>query len=883
MKVTITHFKCYYNTTTYDFPAFKLSLLSSPSGSGKTTIFTSIMWCLYGSVQKIKPNKSNSTKETRVMIELPEFQNLKIIRSSSKFEVILNNGNILTFDSAQGYIDSIFGNKTLWISSSYMAQKELNPIMTLPNVDRFKLLHELTYGVDAELEINNPDFYLNKCDNLISTVKTTSNIETGKFNVMKENYCQLFNSNIDIINSWPQHLALDQLSNLIKQKEDLVLKNIELNNKLIIVRDIESKILTINNMLILLNDKLLLINYRPIDEIQKDLNKYEAQNILLKKIYLIESLNKQLIDLGDIPENYIERLPKAQEELNLILNFNNSCMNEGITPDQLNNEILRLEEDIKADDIYNNWKNEMEIWKMEYDKQFKIIEELWIIECNTTQNKYNLELERKKEIENNNFQLMNEYNKKCENKNKSIIEYEKIKKLYEQEQKNKNEYEIISNNYETCKQWWNSNFKSELNNINIENKIHEFNMLLEELICPHCNNGVTYSNKSLFKGHSDFNARELAKNQITNITNIHNICKYYHEYKNIENITLPNPPSPGNYSLPELIEIPIHSGLILPKKAKVEIRPQPIEPRKINNNSRMRYLKLKSLNQPNYDIDKLRKEITVLNKGYECCRIKTQLNALGVINEKINENEILMKITELEKELSTAQQKQSDKNSILNSINDLQNSIPFKPEKSSEILNSELNSNNNKIIDLDKYIKAGNLIIKLTQDRQNVESMHNYLLQLSTYQNNIDKIKQIINEVSSSSLEDTVKNITSITNLILKEIFDDDIAISLNTHKELKNAKIKLQVNIQIYYQNTIYSDPSEISGGEQDRISIALTLAIAKLSNSPLILLDESFKFIDENLKEKCLEVIKTHFCNKTVIHVSNECVKGVHHEVFG
>lgn len=889
MKITITHFKCYYGTVTYDFPQYKLSLLHSNSGSGKSTIFVAIMWCLYGTVQKIKPDKSSTAKDTSVIVEFPEYQNLKITRTLSKFEIILNNGNILIGDNAQGYIDNIFGHKTLWVASTYMHQIEPNSLLTSSNYDRFKLLHELTYGSEADLEINNPDFYLDKCDNLIAQTKTAIDIETGKFNVLKENYCQFFNANANIINSWPNNIPYENVSIFSSDKQKFIEHNLKLSNELISIRNIESKINTINTLINSTNDKINSISYRNIDEIQKELDNYEAQVTLLNKLKLIESLQKQLKDLGNIPENYLERLPKAQQELNDILNFNNICLNEGFHPSQLKEEILKYEKEITLEGLYNNWKNEMEIYNKEYQEQNLIIETKWLQDCNDEQQKYNFYIQKRKEIENHNFNLTSEYNLKCDIKNKKQQEYQRNLKIYEEE-KNKidtirNEYEKIKPNYEMCVQWWKTNFNSDITITNIENKISEYNMLLEELICPHCNNGVTYSNKTLLKGHSDIKTRELAKEQIINIKNIYEIFKFYEQinkkYNEInKNLDIPIPPSPTIYAQPQLLDLPPNINLILPPKPKIDIK-IPIEPRKPLSNSKLKYEKLKSLIPPINDINELKKEIEILNKGYEYTKIKTQLEGLGIIEIPLNSNEILNKVSELQKELLLSRQKEIEKKSLFESIMELQNTLPEKPIKNSETIIEEINKNNENVKILEGYITAGNLILKINQDRMVVENLHNYILQLSTYQNNIEKVKQIINEVSSSSLEDTVKNITYNTNLILKEIFNKDIAISLNTHKELKNSKIKLQVNIQIFYRNTIYEFP-EVSPGEQDRISIALTLAISKLSNSPFIFIDETLKFVEENLREKILELIKEQFKNKTIIHVSHSCIEGLHDEIL-
>ncbi len=70
---------------------------------------------------------------------------------------------------------------------------------------------------------------------------------------------------------------------------------------------------------------------------------------------------------------------------------------------------------------------------------------------------------------------------------------------------------------------------------------------------------------------------------------------------------------------------------------------------------------------------------------------------------------------------------------------------------------------------------------------------------------------------------------------------------------------------------DSIYHPVSTLSGGMKRRVAILR----AVLSNADIILLDEPFKGLDDDVKKKTIQLIKKHTSNKTVIlitHLSDE-----------
>ncbi len=116
----------------------------------------------------------------------------------------------------------------------------------------------------------------------------------------------------------------------------------------------------------------------------------------------------------------------------------------------------------------------------------------------------------------------------------------------------------------------------------------------------------------------------------------------------------------------------------------------------------------------------------------------------------------------------------------------------------------------------------------------------------------------------------------------MEELFEDEIYIKLDTHKTLKKGDKKLQVNLQIEYRGHVYDNANQLSGGENTRISFAITLALAKIIGTPFLLLDECMANLNEELREKSFKILKKYFHNVTILHICHEIVKGTHDSVI-
>src|SRR4029077_7821917 len=118
--------------------------------------------------------------------------------------------------------------------------------------------------------------------------------------------------------------------------------------------------------------------------------------------------------------------------------------------------------------------------------------------------------------------------------------------------------------------------------------------------------------------------------------------------------------------------------------------------------------------------------------------------------------------------------------------------------------------------------------------------------------------------------------ISSINVFIAKHIqrlFKHPISMMLSLYKTIKSTGIdKPQVNFTINYRDGVLSDIKSLSGGEKERISLLLTLAVSRVCGNNLFMLDESLVNLDKISKRACNSLIRDIAPDTITLLVSHE-----------
>jgi ABC-type Mn2+/Zn2+ transport system ATPase subunit len=110
---------------------------------------------------------------------------------------------------------------------------------------------------------------------------------------------------------------------------------------------------------------------------------------------------------------------------------------------------------------------------------------------------------------------------------------------------------------------------------------------------------------------------------------------------------------------------------------------------------------------------------------------------------------------------------------------------------------------------------------------------------------------------------------------------EEPISVEFKTIRESKtkaDAKT-MTCSMSIFYRNAVYASHSQLSGGEADRVSLSMMLALGSLLGSNIIMLDETLNTLDRNAKIQIVELLKQVVGDtKMCFVVSHEGVEGVY-----
>jgi len=185
-------------------------------------------------------------------------------------------------------------------------------------------------------------------------------------------------------------------------------------------------------------------------------------------------------------------------------------------------------------------------------------------------------------------------------------------------------------------------------------------------------------------------------------------------------------------------------------------------------------------------------------------------------------------------------------------------------------------------------VEISDEISKLLNEKKKLVLLREEVVQLENKVVGLSKIKMVAKELEHKRIISTLQTIGDFTNDVLCMLFDEPIKIDFDVFKTSKTSKTtKPSINYKILYKGHEIDSIDQMSGGEADRVSLAVSCALFKFSNFPFLILDEFASSLDLNNKEASISGLKTFLGtveSKSILCISHDTVEGMydHHLIL-
>lgn len=332
MKLTLKNFRC-YKEKTFEFED-GLTLISGPSGVGKSTILMAIHFAIFGTGLKISTVGTNSCS-----VEL-EMGNIKIVRKKRPNHLIVNDK--YEDDAGQSIINKTFGDT--FNTTGYIDQNARNSFIMMSPIEKLGFLETFAFK-----DVNLKELKT-KCKDHITKAHDELKDKTNKLEITKNVVSELVK---------PERFKLDFLDKYKSEKN----KEVTIKNERTLYKKIEKKISTseteTDNMKQELHELDLLLTH--IQSRQEVVNDLQCKLDKLRLEYKEYESHEDKTDYYQEMINYLTKNRKIQKLKDSI---------------EENTKILSDMKIQEIKNVNNKIKNiEIELWS-EYDSEKDVEEQI---------------------------------------------------------------------------------------------------------------------------------------------------------------------------------------------------------------------------------------------------------------------------------------------------------------------------------------------------------------------------------------------------------------------------------------------------------------------------------------------------------------------------
>lgn len=960
MKIVLHNFRC-HGDLTREFPDWQLSLLSGPSGIGKSTIFDAIYFVIYGKMQHITPH-DNPKACTSVFVD---FGSCQILRQRKPNKLVFQKGDakydteVQQQGEVQKAIEECFSKESVFLASSYLVQNERSPILISSNIDRMNIVHQISF------ENEDPMIYLTKIAMEMKNLELVRDNQLTQYG--KEQYWIQSELNKGYYNL--SDAKTQEEFDFIRKKEELLRVEKEKESKL---RQsymlIEIKRNTLMKQLEELRKQKAILIVKEIDTKEGELLESEILNLtktlegLKKEIYIWEERKRQQMEMRELRKKQREQIEEErrrhfvlimkERENKILMMMNDYKRREKERENRITKhkeERVRMEKEREKrikESLLGRQKLEEERQKrvkqnvMERERLMKQIEEKKKVRETKVKECQELFLELEKILTwREKFSLINTKSSLAQKETlmRQEAEYKihsettgKLGVAYDQEIV-KVKLKELKTDLEKCKIYIQmSELKLKIESITSkftpegfvfndeelkqkEKEFHEYLTAAQLLTCPSCHENLRFVKDKLVKsGLKNISQMELdqLRNEIEilkkrkekvkeNITRQNEYNSLMLEFNQLRDFGVSQMDTSKEeieskiYILEHLkfVSLPEYSSKELtlyfnytkcvnecPKEVEENIPPllllEPLIP--LESEALSVYVPLLELEIP-----------PLTEKDYPPLPVLELPPEIIIVDEKIeNKEEEIKKISKLESELNSkkvswnniehGKQKQRQ---INEQSTYLEKEIKGKENELSllilPLLGRELSMIEKEwqeiMLTINKAIEANKLMIQVN----NLENLGNQIQNLNTDILALESLEKRALGIECKQLQNTVNTFNTILNEILGSIFTLPMSAIMKLVSEDKD-QLRYKVSFDLTYDGNEVGVVRQLSGGEGDRLSFAITLALCCLSGSPILMLDEPFGALDNDIRDLCVSALKRYLKGKTVLCISHEDTRG-------
>lgn len=887
LTITLNKFRC-WDDLTIKIPIGKITLIKGTTGSGKTTILQAIAWCLYDKVRSVAPRHTPKAK-TKVTLQVP-YKNvyMNISRQKSPSRLLVTFGQSTYEDHvAQAFINEIFGNYDIWLASCYIGQGCRNSFLSSSNGGKLDFLNTIAFHEE------DPSTYIEKLNNNISLV-------TSQYNEKLDN----FNTKLKILDEMMKNLNTESIISHDKIGEHKELLSI-MREKLSDLQCNKSDRDALSRMLITLNHQLTDYSTKCFNIPDPD-----PKLVSLCEQYKVDDINNPEI-IGTTVDKIVNILQPLQQR------------------DDLQRHITTYDSQLLPfinftdNTIYTNedYQNAVAV-ESTYQHNFQLANSLNI---SYHQNDINKSIKKCTDL------LSSQDRLKLESQRDILITtITNLELLFSKKEEPLVIPDIIPQDipvpdytiYNT------DSISEEINTLSqqrgsVEAHITHLRNGQDVLKCPHCDGAVKYQSNKLIQSDSAPSTSDEIQaanqnladinNQITTLTNKKyklsqeekNTRSSYElkvadEAKRINNLKdtvnrLELEQQRRDITKQSLLEQITNHKLELEKlKSKIDEIPEALPGTVLLNDSQIKNIhssigklqtikivKLPEVSSKHIhsciNYQKLLKEYNKAKTNYD-----NHLNTIPTIFQKetIKQLQMFVELLRARARQITSISAEKEQNSRLKqSVID---QIASLKSKMIEDPTNDINDLKNKIISMEKVLQDSEKLIEVNKFRDEIVIDRNNVVNLTDDLGDVKSLREHAVKIEHDILSGTVDSINASMESVCSTLFEKDISIVLDTSKELKTSKItKPGINFKISYHGGAFDNINQLSGGEGDRASLALTLALSRLSSCPVLMLDECLASLDIEMKTCAIKAIREN-TNNTVLLIMHDGIEGIFDEVI-